>query len=145
MRNLALSVVLLFLCKPIVLISQSAEPYDIMISELMIDPNPVVGLPNFEWIELYNRTDQSINLENFHYSSGSTRYALPAYDLAAGAYVMICDDSDIDELSTFGEAIDIKTFPSLTNGGDVATLEDPDGNWIHEVIYKKSWSMSRRD
>ena len=139
MRNLALSVVLLFLCKPIVLISQSAEPYDIMISELMIDPNPVVGLPNFEWIELYNRTNQSINLEDFLYSSGSTRYKLPAYDLAAGAYVMICDDSDRDELRTFGEAIDIMTFPSLTNGGDVATLEDPNGNWIHEVIYKKSW------
>jgi len=52
---------------------------------------------------------------------------------------MLCDDSDIIELRSFGEAIDIPTFPSLTNNGDAATLESPDGTLIHEVIYEKSW------
>jgi len=52
---------------------------------------------------------------------------------------MLCDDSDIAELQAFGPTIDIRTFPSLTNGGDVARIEDTDGNLIHEVIYEKSW------
>ncbi len=137
MRNLALSVAIIFILSPIV--SQTVEPYDIMITELMIDPNPVVGLPNFEWIELYNRSAENINLADFRYSSGATKYKLPSYDLASGAYVMLCDDSDIVELRTFGEAIDIKTFPSLTNGGDAATLEDASGQLIHEVVYSRSW------
>jgi len=126
MRNLALSVIVLFFWQPMIMVSQTIAPYDIVISELMIDPNPVVGLPNFEWIELYNRTNQPINLEDCLFSSGRTRYKLPEYELAAGEYVMLCDDSDIDELNTYGAAIEIGTFPSLTNGGDMATLEDPD-------------------
>lgn len=105
----------------------------------MIDPNPVVGLPNFEWVELYNNSDSSIDLEDFQFSSGRTRSRLPSYELAAGAYVMLCDDSDVAELSAFGSTIDIRTFPSLTNGGDIATIEDPDGNLIHEVNYTDDW------
>lgn len=136
MRKLALILTLIVL--PHLVISQ-VEPYDIMITEMMIDPNPVVGLPNFEWIELYNNTNATIDLEDLRYSSGVTRYKLPAYDLAPGAYVMVCDDSDIAELSPFGPTIELRVFPSLTNGGDVARLENTNGDLIHEVTYEKSW------
>lgn len=136
LRIIALSLCIIYL--PLSIYGQ-VNPYEVLITELMIDPNPVVGLPNFEWVELYNRSDETINLEDFRYSSGVTRYKLPAYDLAPGGYVMLCDDSDFDELSTFGSTIEIRTFPTLTNGGDAATLEDPSGNLIHEVVYEKSW------
>ena len=45
--------------------------YDVVITEIMSDPTPQIGLPNFEWIEIRNTTSLPINLQNwriFYYS-----------------------------------------------------------------------------
>ena len=44
---------------------QNNFPFDVLINELMIDPEPTVQLPNTEYIELYNRADYPINIKNW--------------------------------------------------------------------------------
>jgi hypothetical protein len=49
------------------------RPLDVLIHEMMIDPSPMVGLPNFEWIELKNNATHAINLKGYRLGYGSVR------------------------------------------------------------------------
>ncbi|MBT8218374.1 MAG: lamin tail domain-containing protein [Bacteroidia bacterium] len=120
-------------------IAQVVEPYDILINEIMADFNPSAGLPQFEWVELYNRTSKGINLKDFQLSSGSSPKQLPEFILAPGAYVLVADDSNIAELAIYGDIIEVSSFPGLSNSGDVVTLKDQLGQIIHEVRYTTAW------
>ncbi len=115
------------------------NPYDILITEIMPDPSPVVGLPNAEFVELYNNTtDKAFDLAGFEFSSGGPQ-TLSSFILAPGAYVIICDDNFQADFSVFGDVIAVNSFPSLTNTGDFVRLTDPNGVIIDEVNYTDDW------
>ena len=42
-----------------------AQPYELVIDEIMADPSPAVGLPNCEWIEIRNISAHTIDLLNW--------------------------------------------------------------------------------
>lgn len=119
---------------------ENPEPiaYDILINEIMADPTPVVALPPVEFIELYNRSSKSFNLESFQFSSGGAPQFLPDFLLEPGQYVIITDEIDVDSFSIFESVIGIPSFPSLTNSEDNLTLFDEAGNIIHFVKYTTS-------
>ena len=109
--------------------------FDILINEIMADPTPAVTLPPVEFIELYNRSDKTLNLEGFGFSSGSTPQVFPDYLLSPRSYVIVCDDEDVDSLTLYGEVIGLSSFPGLVNGGDELTLTDASGSNIHFINY----------
>jgi len=116
-----------------------AEPFDVLINEIMADPSPAIGLPIAEYIELYNRSDKVIDLADFGFSNGSSPKLLPSYILQPDQYVIVTDEDNLDSLSVFGEVITLGAFPALTNGGDELTLTSPFGEIIHFVNYNLDW------
>ncbi len=118
-----------------------AEPGDVIINEIMADPDPTVGLPNVEFIEIYNRTlDKTFDLAGWTLTDGSGTGTLPAATLAPGAFMILCDDGNTALFSSFGPVTGFSTFPSaLTNTGEPLDLKEPGGVTIDAVTYSDAW------
>ncbi len=118
---------------------QIAEPGDIIFTEVMADPNPPRGLPEAEYVEIYNRSDKILQLENMGFSSGSTPRLLPDFLLSPGGYVVLCPSDVAAAFSNFGPTIGLTSFPALTNGGDDLELTSSTGTILANLTYDISW------
>jgi hypothetical protein len=122
------------------MIVNAQNPYDVVISELLPDPTPLVGLPNLEWIELRNNTSSNITLTGWRIADQSgVSGAMPAFILRPDSFVIVTTSSGATALSAFGPTISVTSFPSLDNDGDVITLRAPSGRTIHAVAYTTDW------
>lgn len=114
---------------------------DVVINELMVDPNPPLGLPDAEYIELFNSTtDKFFDLADWRIVTSSTSATLPNYALGPGQYVLLVSTSDhpqfsfVDNSAPFG-----LSSTALVNGGTTVTLEGPGGAALDEVAYTLPW------
>lgn len=116
-----------------------ANPNDIVINEIMPDPSPVVNLPEAEFIELYNHTNQNIDLSNWMLTVGSSSKFIPAGSIEANGYVILCSTSAIGDFQSYGNVIAIPSFPSLTNSGSTIEIRDNNQTLINKVTYSVDW------
>lgn len=117
-----------------------ARPFDLVIDELMIDPSPIVGLPNFEWIELKNTSSHTINLKGYLIGDGSVHSGpIPSYILLPDSLVVLCSSSAATSLSLWGPTISVTSFPSLDNSGGLLILKSATNEIIHSISYSDSW------
>ena len=115
---------------------ETAKNYDVLISEIMTDPEPMVGLPNAEYIELYNRSSRIISLKNWQLGDAFQLAVLPEYILLPDSYVVFCA---LANASLFkGKAIGLSKFPSLGNDADDLVLKNSEGQIIHAISYTTS-------
>ncbi len=123
------------------------EPFEpsfreVVINEILPDPNPPVALPEAEFIELFNTADRAVDLDGWNLSGAS----LPAFLLAPFSYVIICDADDVSLFAAFGDVIGLEDWNTLTNGGEEITLENSEGTLIDRVEYNLTWYRnSNRD
>lgn len=123
-------------------------PGDIIVTEFMADPSPVVSvLPDAEYIELYNRSNKVIQLQELRYSTGGTPQQLPNFLLLPGRYVIVCPNSQAAAFSAFGDVAPLGSFPALVNGGDEIILFNLQGEELFYLEYDLSWyqDISKRD
>lgn len=114
---------------------EPAAPFDVLINELMADPSPPVGLPDAEYVELYNRSQKIIELEGFSFSNGGSPQPLPTHLLFPGDYITLCDEDDAPAFAGIAPVLPLPSMPALTNSGDELFLFSPSGNVIHSVSY----------
>jgi len=119
--------------------TEAAEPFDILINEIMVDPTPTLGLPDVEFLELYNRSDKTIALNSLKISSGGTPQVLAEGFLQPKEYVIVCDDSNEALFNTYGKVVTVNSFPALTNSIDQILLENETGETIHRIEYNLFW------
>lgn len=113
-------------------------PYDIVINELMPDPEPAVGLPKEEYIELYNRSNKFLQLQNCFLGDGSSGGKLPYFVLEPDSFVLVCETGNESLFALFGKTLGLKGFPSLNNSGDDLFLSNSLGQIIHHLKYDLS-------
>jgi hypothetical protein len=118
-----------------------ATPYDIVINELMPDPDPAINLPNEEYVELKNRTNFSINLKNWSFASLTTSKKLPDVTIAPNGYILLSGTGAINTFyNNYGIPVtEVVSFPSLLNDGTTLTLRDTNQVVISSVSYSSSW------
>jgi hypothetical protein len=115
--------------------------FDVVFNELMVNPTPTVGLPAYEYIELFNTSDFPINLEGWVLQHGSTRRTLPFAPIPAKGFLLLVTEAAYPSLSEFGNVVAVPGLSqvALTNAGADLLLFDPEGNVNAFVSYTDRW------
>lgn len=133
-------VILLALLVPLQAAGQNTfKPGDIIITEIMADPDPAAGLPGKEYLEIHNRSGDTVNLMSWVLSDGNSRAVFPRRELLPGEYAIVCQQQDTSLFSRYGLTIGLKSFPALTNSGKLLFLSDNKGKVIHGLEYSAEW------
>ncbi len=120
-------------------IAAAAVYRDVVINEIMADPSPQVGLPNTEFIELYNRGTGIFDLAGWTFTDGSTTATLSSFILAPGQYVTVCAVADTALLSPFGNVVAASSMPSLNNAGDFLSITSNTSVLIDSLRFDIAW------
>lgn len=120
---------------------QPEESYpkgSVIIHEVMADPKGLTALPETEYIELYNKVDQSIDLSNWILNYGSTSIALTGVLIPAHGWVVLYRSGREIEVGS-GQACPLDKFPSaLANTGKELSLYDANSQLIDQYTYPKA-------
>ena len=112
---------------------------DILITEIMADPDPSVQLPNVEYIELYNTQSYPINLSDWIFSDESSNSLISGGFIFPNEYLIVCKDTNAYKFQNYGRVLGLPTFPSFTNSGETISLIDENDKLIFSVAYDDDW------
>lgn len=120
--------------------AQPVERYAVLITEVMADPSPSVGLPGVEYIELKNVSGRAVDLDRWRISDAAGSATIQGtHWLLPDSQLVVCSRTQAAELQRFGRTVGVASFPGLDNEGETLVLTAPDGRTIHAVSYRKQW------
>lgn len=117
----------------------AAVSLDVLITEIMADPVPSVALPEVEYLEIYNRTGKTFQLEGWQLSDGGTPATFPAYLLEPHQFLLLCKAGKEGLFEAYGPALGLDGFPGLNNSGEHIVLRDASGGLLNQVTYEAGW------
>lgn len=106
----------------------------LIITEFMYLP----ASPNPEWIEIFNISTDSIQINAWGIADASqigTLNADSAVFISPGQYFVIQAPGN----PVTPSALIVESFPNLNNAGDFLGLSDPLGNWIDSLSFTQDW------
>ncbi len=109
---------------------------EVVINEIMADPYPVVGLPDDEYVELFNASQKTVNLAGWQLT-GAGNDRLPDYLLPPGGFVILTEIASTVHFSV--PVLPWGNSGSLLNDGEWLALRDPSGHTIDSLKYEISW------
>ena len=117
-----------------------AAPYDIVINEIMANPSNPVRLPEYEYVELYNRSGKNIELYGWTFTYGNNVRTFPAYLFPAGGYLLLVHPAAVADLSGYGATLPVLgSLTAITNTGQYLQLKDNEGTVISWVDFTADW------
>lgn len=121
-------------------------PHDVIISEIMADPEPCQGLPEYEYLELYNRTSKDISLKNWSVETGGFTKYFKDITLPANNYLIICHENHVQEFSNHGDTYGLFTNKSsLPDINGVIALKSFTGEFINRLAYHEEFHTNPRE
>jgi hypothetical protein len=115
-----------------------AQAGDITINEIMADPNPTIGLPDAEYLELYNHSLFPISLKNWQLTIGTKTNLLPDTMIKSKEYIIVSHQDFSSIFSSYGKTIGLTSL-SLVNSGQMLIIQNSEGALINKVNYSNSW------
>jgi hypothetical protein len=120
------------------LVADSVVKGDVFITEFFPDPSPVIGLPEVEFVEIFNASNKIFNLNGWKIGDASADGTISSAWLLPGEYKVLTATAN-DSLFTMTDAAGVTSFPSLNNAGDDVVLKDSNGNEIDKLTYTDDW------
>ena len=122
---------------------------DVLITEILADETPTLGLPAAEYLEIYNPSaTRALDLGGVRLlKPGNTANPAVFADTARlrpGEYAVVCGSTRGGLFAGFGKVFALTNFPSLSNAGDQLALLGRDGRTLFEVTYSDRWYNDSR-
>jgi len=115
--------------------------YDIVFSEIMTDPTPSVGLPESEFVEIFNRTGYPINTTGWRLMVNDKSTLLPEYVLNPNNQVALIPKRAGDDWESIPNKLPLPTWLTLTNSSGELVLLSETGRVIDAIKYSlERWS-----
>jgi hypothetical protein len=116
-----------------------AKMHDVQIDEIMFKPNPPVNLPNYEYIELYNRTSAPIDLTNWSLSVGKRRHSFSPVTILPDSFLVV---TSVAAVNAFGPGLPLyglTGFSALNNTEAELCLRNDSDQVISYIHYTDKW------
>ena len=110
----------------------------IIITEIMSDPDTLFGLPDVEYLEIYNYGIELIQLKGLKIQDGNGLCTLPSYWLEAQHYVVLVGTNKSAGFGV-GNIVEVAAFPSLNNSGELLAIRDLENKISDQLIYLQTW------
>ena len=113
-----------------------AQFREVVINEILADPLPSQGLPESDFVEILNTSDQYFDLKNWTIldAAGSSE-PLPSYSLAPNSYLILCNSMDSLEYTSYGNVLGVVNFPNFnSSSSDSVIIKDGHGAVIDEIL-----------
>jgi len=118
------------------------KPFDIVINEIMVNPKPCVYLPEAEYIELYNRSDNNILLHNWILNYGNNKTVIPDIKIIKDSFIILCNKQDTNLFNNYTNVFGLQNF-SLNNNNEILSIIDNKNKIIHTINYDISWYKNK--
>lgn len=115
-----------------------AQLYDLVVSEIMATPEPSAGLPENEWIELYNRSSFDIYLVGYNIRIGNKYYTIDDGMVGAKNYAILTKNGGDNGMQKYGNVVNVSKMPALPQSGSI-TIFDDDNHPVCQTDYKQNW------
>ncbi len=115
------------------------KAYDVVINEIMANPNPAQNLPPYEYVELYNRTAFPIDLDNWTINEGKKSHPITGVVILPDSFVVLCS---INASLAFDPALPVfgvVGFSAVNNTSAELTLKNEQEAVISDVTYSDAW------
>lgn len=111
----------------------------LVINEIMANPTPSNGLPEYEYIELFNPSLDTVFTGAWSMTLNDKRVSFPSDTILPKSYALVGSTSAMAAFKSYGKTIAVTSFPALLNDGMLLKLYDPDGNQVAFANYTKEW------
>jgi hypothetical protein len=112
---------------------------DLLITELMIDEKPSAGMPESEYIEIFNPGKFIMDLGGTRLLNSRDTFHIPRINLFPGKYKVFCPISRSDLFKDIPDIQGISPFPGLLNDGSVLAFINGENQLIFSLKYDISW------
>lgn len=120
-----------------------SQRLSVLIVEVMFKPDPPVGLPPVEYVELYNRGPAAVQLDSWKLGVGKNTRSISHAVLKPGEYLIVAAPSDTSVLSAYGKVAAVSSL-SLSNTSQTLSLYDASGTCVHSVSYSVLWHSASK-
>ena len=123
-------------------IPERIDTAKILITEIFADPSPEIHLPLVEFIEIYNPSNDIVDLDKWTISDPTTKANIRGRKILPLEYVIFCPEADTASYKTFGKTVGISPWPSLNNSADQITLKSFKNRIVDSIAYSDVWYHS---
>jgi hypothetical protein len=121
------------------LLPRAPRSGELLINEIMANPNPPAALPDAEYLELFNPSGVLLDLGGLQVRTSSASATLPAALLFPDSFLILTRPEFVSLFEPYGPTLGVPSLPVLPNDGTRLRLVGAGGQVLHDVPYSSGW------